>query len=68
MLTAPLLVAPTMANISSDQATTQESSASMVFNSTPTIVINACQPGDIEHRIAEALRQHREAIFVRMVP
>ncbi len=64
MLTAPLLVAPAMANMSSDRATAQEANVSMVFNSIPTIVINACQPGDIEHRIAEALRQHREAIFV----
>jgi hypothetical protein len=64
MLTAPLLVAPTMINASSDRTIPTASSASMVFNSTPTIVIHACQPGDIEHRIAEALRQHREVIFV----
>jgi hypothetical protein len=63
-LTAPLLVAPTMANISSDRSTTRESSVSMIFNSTPTIVINGCQSDGIEHRIEEALRQHREAIYL----
>jgi hypothetical protein len=64
ILTAPILVAPTMVNASSDQTIARASSTPMVFNSTPTIVINAGQLGDIEHRIAEALRQHREAIFV----
>jgi len=65
MLTAPLLVAPTMGNISSDRSTTQESSVSMIFNSTPTIVINAGQSDDIGDRIEEALKQHRESIFAQ---
>ena len=65
VLTAPLLVASTMANISSDKATAPGASASMVFNSTPTIVINGCQSDGIEYRIEEALRQHRELIFAQ---
>ncbi len=64
MLAAPLLVAPAMAKMAPDRSTTQESSVSMVFNSTPTIVSNGCHSDGIEHRIEEALRRHREAIYV----
>jgi hypothetical protein len=65
MLTAPSLVAPRMASISSDQATAEKSKAPMVFNSAPTIVINAWQPDDIESRVKDALEQHRETIYAQ---
>ncbi len=65
ILSSPLLVAPAMATVSPDRTTTQEASVSMVFNSTPTIVINGCQSDGIERRIEEALRQHRESIFAQ---
>jgi len=66
MLSVPLLAAPAMANLSSGQSRPDTAgSAAIVINSTPTIVINACQPDDIEQRVLEALRQHREAIYVQ---
>ena len=67
MLSAPLLVAPAMANISSGQPRLDTAgSATIVINSTPTIVINACQPTDIEQQIMEALRRHREALYEQL--
>src|ERR1019366_2677123 len=63
MLSVPLLAAPALATISSGQPRPDTAgSAAIVINSTPTIVINACQPDDIEPRVMEALRQHGEAI------
>jgi hypothetical protein len=61
---APLLAAPSMVAIPSArrQADTV-SEPSLVINSAPTVVINSNQPLDIEHRVLEALRQHREALF-----
>lgn len=64
MLAAPLMVAPTPATIPSVRSSIDTSvGASIVINSTPTIVINSNQPDDIEQRVLEALRQHRETIF-----
>jgi hypothetical protein len=67
MLSAPLLAAPAMATISSGQPRLDTAgSATIVINSTPTIVINACQPTDIEQQIMEALRRHREALYEQL--
>ncbi len=34
-----------------------------IINSAPTVIINSSNPGDIEHRVLEALRRHRHALF-----
>jgi hypothetical protein len=40
-----------------------ERPASVVINSTPTVVINSEARSDIEDRVIEALRRHREMLF-----
>jgi hypothetical protein len=66
MLSTPLLAAPAMATISSGQPKLDAAgSTTIAINSTPTIIINACQPDDIERRVLEALGQHREAIYAQ---
>ncbi len=35
----------------------------ITINSTPTVVINAGEPGDVERQVAGALRLHREELF-----
>jgi hypothetical protein len=66
MFGTPLLVAPSLATVSPTQPRVDRAgSAAMVINSAPTIVINSCPPDDIEHRVLEALKQHREAIYVQ---
>jgi hypothetical protein len=66
MLAVPLLVTPAIAGVPVEQMRNDTSSAtSVVINSAPTIVINSAQAEDIEPRILEVLRQHREAIYAQ---
>ena len=66
MLMTPLLVAPATADVASFQPRTGvRRAASVVINSTPTITINASDCGDIEQRVLEALRKHREELYAQ---
>jgi hypothetical protein len=63
MLSAPLFVGPKASMLQDPQRIDKACSASIVINSTPTIVINSSQAAEIEHQVLEALAHHREAIF-----
>lgn len=64
MLAAPLLAAPTLAAAPSRQAGIDGTrAASIVINSSPTVTVNCSDLDDIQPRILEALRQHREEIY-----
>ncbi len=66
MLAAPLLLTPATTGVPLEQMRNDTTSAtSVVINSAPTIVINSAQAEDIEPRILEVLRQHREAIYTQ---
>jgi hypothetical protein len=66
MLALPLLVTPAITSVPSEQMRNDTTSAtSIVINSAPTIVINSTEAEDIEPRILEVLRQHREAIYAQ---
>ncbi len=39
------------------------SAGSVIINSSPTVVINSGEPADIEYRVLEALRKHRDTLF-----
>jgi hypothetical protein len=60
--TAPALAAVSSRRRGAEPAPTA-SLASLVINSTPTVVIHADGTGDIEGRVLEVLRQHREMLF-----
>lgn len=63
IVSAPLLAAPAVAAMPAQDREHSPRVASVVIKSTPTIVINSDQPADIEHRVLDTLRQHREALF-----
>jgi hypothetical protein len=64
IVSSPLFAAPAMATIPADRPKVNTGrSASVVSNSTPTIVINSNEPAAIELRVVEALDKHREAIY-----
>ena len=66
MLAVPLLVTPAITDLPVGQMRNDSTSAtSVVINSAPTIVINSSQAEDIESRILEVLKQHREAIYAQ---
>jgi hypothetical protein len=66
MLSTQLLAAPAIASIVPSQPGPNTVGAdALTINSTPTIVINACQPDDIENRVKAALEEHREAIYTQ---
>ena len=64
MLAAPLLAAPTLAGVPSGRPVIDGiGAASIVINSSPTITVNCSETDDIQPRMLEVLRQHREAIY-----
>jgi hypothetical protein len=64
MLITPLLMTPANADIASVQPRIKATrTASVVINSSPTITISASNCGDIEQRVLEALRKHREELY-----
>ena len=63
-LALPLLAAPTLAAIPTTlRASGVPNRPSTVINSAPTVVINSLPSSDIERRVLEALRQHRDALY-----
>lgn len=56
--------APTLAAVSSRRRGTAPATPEpTVINSSPTVVVQAGVPADIERRVMEVLRQHSEALF-----
>ncbi len=63
-LAAPMLSAPTMAAVPTCQREAEPAySNSLVINSSPSITIKVSDASEIERRVLDALRQHREALY-----
>jgi hypothetical protein len=66
MIAVPLLVTPAGVDVTCVQPRVDTTkTASVVINSSPTITIDASDCGDIEQRVLEALRKHREEIYAQ---
>ena len=66
MFMTPLLVTPASADIASVQPRTEMTrTASVAIHSSPAITINASNCEDIEQRVLEALRKHREELYAQ---
>jgi len=66
MIAAPLLVTPAGAELTSIRAEHHLNRAgSVTINSSPTIHINVSKCEDIEQLVLEALRHHRETIYMQ---
>jgi hypothetical protein len=66
MLAAPLLASPALAAIPArGTSALAVASDSVVINSSPTITINASDCRDIEQRVLEAFRKHREELYAQ---
>jgi hypothetical protein len=64
VLAAPLLVTPASSEPMPVRTQYQPiKTADMVINSSPTITITTSDSQDIERRVLDALRKHREALF-----
>jgi hypothetical protein len=64
VLAIPMLAAPALAAAPAlPRPVAEVARQSLVINSSPTIVINSGESGEIESRVLEALREHREALF-----
>jgi hypothetical protein len=63
-LTIPMLAAPAFAGPPElPRLASGTGSQSLVINSSPSIVVNCGDPAEVESRVLEALRKHREALF-----
>jgi hypothetical protein len=63
-LAIPMLAAPAFAGPPDlPRPASGAASQSLVINSSPSIVVNCGDPAEVESRVLEALRKHREALF-----
>jgi hypothetical protein len=66
MIAVPLLVTPASADVTRVQSRVDTTkTTSVVINSSPTITINASDCGDLEQRVLEALRKHRQELYAQ---
>jgi len=65
MLLAPLLTTPASARLgSSGPRVDRPTTTSVVINSSPTIAVNGPDCADVEERVIEALKKHREELYL----